>query len=252
MPPFLPPLYELACRIFRELALILQYSVVLASVTFSHLPCFPSAIPAENLKVASRNIGSLAALKKSFQIAWNPLPKEQFATLRILHDIVYKPASGLCLGGSLFFLSLLKEKQNLDAATKTFQWGAPETAVKMQALYDALLDGASTTKNHDDTIHAAIIQSIAQILGFERAEFRTMHGDTVLVSKELIRLAEGNYLIQFMNHTVAFVKTPQCQAVFDISEGLGIALPDQERMLAQLLKFYGTGDWTYFKLIHIS
>lgn len=90
------------------------------------------------------------------QTAWNPLSKSLFSPvghaqgLRMTHDIIYDPASGLCLGMSLTFLSeSLVHKKDVLSSAKVLQGGGTEICIKTQALYCALmgLQGNISQKN---------------------------------------------------------------------------------------------------------
>lgn len=161
----LSPIYELACAIFRVVAMALQYATVAFYVTFKHLPLFPSALPSENLIAVSRNISNLAVLRTCLTTAWSPEPQTHYQNLglgeekglRITHDIILRPASGICLGKSMTFLSEYRLATgkgmlaNLRSAAKKVEGESNEISIRMQALYDALMgiNGKASTTEKD-------------------------------------------------------------------------------------------------------
>lgn len=155
---------ELTCIIFRELALVLQYIVVLSSTFCNRLPGIPNPIPRKCLRMPVYNIGNFSTFLESMCTTWKPQPKKNFDSigrnegLRISHDIRYKPASGLCLSISLHFLSAFHNINDLIAAAAVFRQGAPSSVVKTQALYDALLGVQGQVKNLDLNLQNPIIQ----------------------------------------------------------------------------------------------
>lgn len=162
------PIYEIACRIFRVFAMVIQYAFVLTSIILRHWRFFPSALPYKFLKVYSRNIGSFYTIQKCLQTAWNPLSKSLYRSegcaqgLRITHDITYHPASGLCLGMSLTFLAeSLVHKKELIASAKVLQSGGTEICIKTQALYYALmgLQGKASQKDINKLLQGEDIRS---------------------------------------------------------------------------------------------
>lgn len=145
-------LYEIACGVFRLLAMSLQYFDVMFAITIYRWCWFSSAIQGKNLTVASRNIVvDIHLLQKCLKTAWSPLAKNIFTPiglaqgLRITHDIIYRPACGLCLGMSLVFLSNYLSANEVDCsakllfAAKVLESGGNEICVKLQAIYEALM-----------------------------------------------------------------------------------------------------------------
>jgi len=162
-------LYKIVRAIFREIAMALQYTLVLISCTIYHLPFLPSSL-GRTLKVSSRNIAGLNALGHCLATAWHPLPRTLYNDigrtrgLRVTHDITYQPASGLCLAMSLIFLSkyLLGEEANdttnLLAAAEVLRTDEKVTSVKLQGIYDALLGINGAIKAEEKDFFCAVLQ----------------------------------------------------------------------------------------------
>lgn len=144
-------IYHYAHLIFCLMFTATQYVVVRMSIFERKWFWFRHAIKWKNLIVPSQNIASLKVLPTCLSILMHPLPKMNYLhlgireDLRIVHDIIYRPASGLCLGMSLTFLSSFLSKNegdalvNLKYAASLLKNGGTETSVEVQALYDALL-----------------------------------------------------------------------------------------------------------------
>lgn len=339
-------LYDIACKIFRVIAMALQYAVVISSITLRHCRLLPSALPFKFLKMSSRNIASFYVLHKCLATAWTPLSKSLYSSigyaqdLRITHDITYRPASGLCLAMSLTFLSeyLGTDKDSftdsLLAAAKVVQGGGTKICVKTQALYDALLGIQGTVASKEfkefnkllqgenpscqdlqnkalwtsvetflsdqnrteplrqfvfedlekqhaeitpniyalvleldaawfskmnpgkrkyDFVHEAVTEAVVNSRELEVISTSRIEGKIPLVSGQLINLADGSYLIQFSDHTVALVKEHDGLALFDPSEGIALLTPDQQsEALLQLLDYYGNNDSVSIKVILIQ
>lgn len=142
---------RVACRVFLEVAMCLQYAYVLASSILRHWCWLPSAIPAAYLKVSTRNVASPKGFLKCIGTALNPFDKRLYQSigyqegLRIASDVTYQPASGLCMGMCYTFLAKFwsAEKSNpkeaLLTAAQTIDWGATEECIKTQAIYSNLM-----------------------------------------------------------------------------------------------------------------
>jgi hypothetical protein len=154
-------IYEIACAIFRVIAMALQYIIVGASVIFRHIGLFPSALPLDHIRVSSRNIANLEILPKCLATAWQPESKEIYQEigreqgLRVTYDLILRPASGICLGKSVTFLSAFvfgeeeDFKANLITAAQAVQGKENEASVRVQAIYDTLL-GVQGTLSHEE------------------------------------------------------------------------------------------------------
>lgn len=163
-------IYEVAYAIFRVIAMALQYIVVKASVTFRHWRWFPSALPEENLKVASRNIANLSVMQKCLSTAWCPCSKSMYQEigraqgLRITSDLIFHPASGLCLGKSFIFLSeyfASEEIEDIDklvAAAQAVEGDENERSVELQAIYDSLIGIQGTVESNERNFFLKCIQ----------------------------------------------------------------------------------------------
>ncbi len=344
VPESFRALCKIVGRIFLAMAMITQYADILASLTIRHWYWFSSTLQAEKLILFTRNIASLALLKKCFTTVLHPIPKNSFAHigrqqgLRITHDIIYRPASGICLGMSLAFLSkylLANEKDNkaILVAAQFIKQDRTETSVKLQALYDALtgikgsvqaqeiilfrkvLEGGDipyqATQKQDlldslkvflivkerpetlrqfvlidlenkdieitpdiyaltleldafwhlrqhpdeqknDCIHNAIIQTMANYLDLESTNAKRLHGEIAFVGDQLSQLADGGYLIQFSNHTIALVKTQNHMALMDSNEGMALhSDEDQKDALLHLLRYYASNGLVALKVISL-
>lgn len=153
-------IYNYAITFFRLMVTAIQYVVVRISIFERKWFWFDAAIKKKNLRVPSQNIASLAVLPTCLSSVLWPLHKGHYRHvglkegLRIHHDIIYRPASGLCLGMSLTFLSAFLSEKNeepLSALTKAamlLQKGGNKTSVAIQALYDALLGVQGTIDAH--------------------------------------------------------------------------------------------------------
>ena len=136
--------------IIRGTIICLQYAVVQISITQHHWRWFHSSLKRENRIVKCRNAASVSALFSCLATLKNPLPKSDFEEvgrmqgLLVTHDISFHPASGLCLGVALRFLSeyaaaVGSERSRIIQAARSIQGGADRVSVCLQSLYDALL-----------------------------------------------------------------------------------------------------------------
>lgn len=340
-------LFAKIIAIFRTLAFVIQYGVVWASIFCRHWSWLSSPIPANDLKVSSRNIATLRAFAKCLKTSLYPISKEEYsgigqsAGLRLTEDLIYRPASGLCLGSSLAFLSQVMSVDSNDesvflSAAQSVREELDETVVKLQAVYDALIganvkvpqqdinlfrqilqgnapspgieneelsslavsielflklenppqtfrqfilddlenSGAEITsslyalileldvfwhmqehpgENKYLSVHAAIIQTVAHLVGLEIHQGARYEGEIAFVSEQLASLDEGGYLLQFKDHTVVLVKTSDLMALFDPSEGLGLVIhEDQDEALSHLLSFYGSNGLASVKALKVQ
>lgn len=338
--------YERAIAIFRIFAMALQYLVVKLSVTLRHWHWMPSALPKNNIKVVSRNIANFSVLQKCLSTAWRPYSKNLYQEmgltngLRITHDIIFRPASGLCLGQSFNFLSeyfLSKEVGDVNqfiSAAHRVQGNENVLAIELQAIYDGLIafNGAVQSNERDfffkilkgkdfisketsnpellaslkaflsiedrpeplrqfvldemdkkgieisvdlyalileldtiwylqqhpgeyknDSVHNAIIQTVAHFLQLEMIDMIRLKGSILSVRDQLKGCKAGCYLIQFSNHTVPFVKVHDLIALFEPNEGLALLEEaDQEAGLLQFLKHYGRNDQISLRMVSIQ
>lgn len=163
-------IYELACSVFRVIAMAFQYVVVRLSAAIRHLRCFPSALPYKNLIAFSRNISNLNVLVTCLATAWSPETKAMYQEmgddqgLRVTHDIILRPANGICLGKSLTFLSEYRigEEEtvitHLKAAAERVENNSNETCVRMQAIYDAFIGFEGQINLHERDLFLHILQ----------------------------------------------------------------------------------------------
>lgn len=338
-------IYHKACAIFRALAMAIQYSLMCLSVTVRHWRWLPNAKPLKFQTVPTWNIASLQLLPQCFKTALRPFPKELYRHIgpkqgfRITHDVIYRPASGLCLGMSLTFLSQYlagkgSSTDNLLAAARLFRRGGTEMSVRVQAIYDTLMgiqgqvypqdvhffaqvlkriridphltqkkellvtiqafinlqdplkslrqfvlddlerQGINITpdlyalilelgalwdlrqhpnENKNDAIHNAIIQLVANDLQLEMVDATRLQGKFNVVAEQLRNVAPGNYLIQFPIHTLAFIKSAECTAIWEPNEGLALlAANQQQEALAHLLHYYASHDLVSVKVLSIK
>lgn len=262
---------DIAFKIFHEIAMVLQYFFVASILIYRFVPLIPSALPREQLKVRTFNIARLTLLKTCMASVWQPLSKEQFQevgrlqNLSITRDIIYRPASGLCLGMGLVFLSrILLAKESWIEAAKEFEWGGDKTSVKVQALYDTLIKfkqtnlqqknrGRDTPINHIDLLHHSIVQAVANFLHLEVAYPLRLDGRINEVSKQLEGMDEGSYLLQFPYHTVVLIKESKKVAIFDPSKGLAIMNKNQQgSTFPQLLGYYGYLEHVSLKVLSVT
>lgn len=153
--PSLLPSKDRISQVCRQIFMLVQYAVVAASIFLRHFYWIPSTIRFKDRNVFSFNLASLETLPKCLHTVSQPIPKAHFQgvernyNLRITHAVTY-PATGCCLGMSLAFLSdyLHQSKTLLEAAQK-LRWGANETSVKTQALYNTLLGSKGTFKESE-------------------------------------------------------------------------------------------------------
>lgn len=162
--------YKMACAIFRVIAMTFQYAVVRMIAAVRHLKCFSSALPFKNLIAVSRNVSNLNVLRTCLISAWSPEKKDAYQGigdtqgLRMTHDIILRPASGICLGKSLTFLSEYRlgkndtVSANLKAAVERVEGSSNETCVRMQAIYDALLGMEGKVNSHERDLFLQILQ----------------------------------------------------------------------------------------------
>lgn len=265
--------YEIATAIFRVSAMALQYIVVKVSVTFRHWHWFPSALPHNNVKVSSRNIANINALPKCLATAWNPCSRSLFQEigppqgLRVTSDIIFRPASGLCLGKSFLFLSeylFSKEREANDRlinAALAVQEDIHEKSVELQAIYDFLIGAKGTviskeknSRTRNDMAHQAILQAMGHYLHLDVKGSIRLSGNISSIREQLETFETGNYFIQFAlpQHTIVFVKAEGYIALFEPNEGLAIFEgTDQQRGLSQLLEYYESNDMISLKLVAI-
>ncbi len=339
-------LYEMAHAIFRIIAMAVQYATVRLCLTVRHWCWFSSALKQQNIYMSSRNFANLEGLQKCFVTAWHPDLKVVYEEmgrtqgLRITHDIVYHPASGICLGKSMTFLSqyVLAEGTddiaNLLLAAQAVEGKSNEMCVKLQAIYDGLmgiqgrvqsqerdffckvlqrknpvlpfihhqellssieafldLEDQPETLRHfvldqienqgidlstdlyalileldtiwsyqqhpgikkNDSVHNAIVQTMANYVGLELIEALRLGGKISCVLTQLEALDTGSYLIHFNNHTIACVKIQDGLALFDPSEGLALLKgTEQHEGLSQLLKYYASNEMISLNIVAIE
>lgn len=149
-------IYLMACNVFRALAMSIQYAYVFGDILARNWLWYPfsiqsSSIQSKFIQISSRNAAHPQLFLKCFRTALRPVDKSEFhhvgreRGLRITHDLIWKPASGICLGICFTFLSEYLNGQhsssraNLMAAAKILHWGGAISSVKTQAIYLALL-----------------------------------------------------------------------------------------------------------------
>lgn len=148
--PIFSTIYDVACTIFREIVMVVHYSLVSIETTLRQWCWFLSILPRKYLVVSSCNIANLNVMCKCVATIRHPLSKRQYGEvgrmqgLRVTHDLTYDPVSGICLGMSLTFLiEVLKIKNiqqiQLIASAQLLKNGGTETSLRIQALYDALI-----------------------------------------------------------------------------------------------------------------
>lgn len=344
-PHFCKSFYKIVSAVFRQLAMCFQYVGLFGCIFIRHCRCIPSALPRSKIEVFTPNIASLPMLIQSLKTVWHPIPKNQFqeigtsAGLRVSHDIVYRPASGLCLGMAFTVLSEYFQSKEVDtkerllASARVLERGGNETSVKVQALYEALIgvEGSiaysdkvlfskilkkeniqpseikgkewvrgvkaffSSSENREslrqfvlndlekrgveitadlyapileldaywyrkqnpdaynnDPLHDTIIQTVAKTLQMDIKSSMRIRGGIDKVVDELKSLDEGNYFIQFPQHTILLVKTEEGLALFNATEGMAwIEIKDQEEALVQLLGFYGQNDRVTVRILEV-
>lgn len=338
-PSLLRTLFERVYTVFLAIIMLVQYAVVWLSVHCRHWKWLPSAIDSNNLKVPSRNIANLKGLLTCLKTLFYPIPQEELSQvgrkegLRVVHDLIYRPASGLCLATALTFLSqVLPVEKTTDeffflCAAQGLKRDHDETIVKIQSTYDALI-GADlkvpqqelsryrqrTSKESQDplmesleaflsqqdppqslrqsvfddlenkgiaitprlyalvleldsfwrhdaqpdenkylSVHGAIIQTVAQLVHLEMGQAESYDETISDACQHLASCDDGGYLIQFRDHSLALVKTPEWIVLFDPSEGLGlIPMARQRDVFTHLLDYYCDNDFASFKLIPIA
>jgi len=168
-PSFPSRVYRVACGIFRLMTMSVQYGFMTFSILEKRWFYFSSSIANSDIKVKISNIANFEALLSCCKSAFQPIPKIVFKNigieqgLRITHDIIYKPASGLCLGISLVFLSKYLSIQenttakNLVDSAKELASGGNPTSVRLQAMYEALLGTNGSVNTLELTLFRAVL-----------------------------------------------------------------------------------------------
>ncbi len=163
-------LYEVALVTIRQITMSLQYAFVLASVTLKHLPFLPSAIHMKNLRLRWLNISTFSGFKICLSTIRKPIPKRNFYNigrkqgLRIVNDITYRPASGLCLGMSLVFLAHYLSFNKGQISTKllssinNLQKDWDLLSIKIQAMYDSLIGVYGKCKTEEIELFSQLLE----------------------------------------------------------------------------------------------
>jgi hypothetical protein len=131
--------------IFRALNMLIRYCISSANLKFIQWLQAPLSIPFDCISVPAQNIAEISKLSFCLASARNPISKIYYQqigreeNLRVAYDLVWKPTGGLCLGMSLAFLAEYLKSSNLIEAAKKLQNGANESAIRTQAIYDAVL-----------------------------------------------------------------------------------------------------------------
>ncbi len=104
------------------------------------------------------------------------------------------------------------------------------------------------------SIHHAIMQTIANCIELKLEQGSHFHGNVSKVSQKIQNLPVGNYLIQFLNHTVAYVVTQdQMIALYEPNEGLALLTQEnQQLVLLQFLEFYGIDHEVSLRIIPVT
>lgn len=169
-------IYHIAYRIFREIWMAVQYVNALTCITLRNWFWSYKAIPAKYLVIQTQNIAALQVLKTCFASAWQPFPKERYHLIgrsqgfRVTHDMMYRPASGLCLGMCLTFLAEYfsitegTDRANLLAAAKVLQSGGNETCVMIQSIYDALMGVQGKFDSQEKLFFLHLLQGAPNIM----------------------------------------------------------------------------------------
>lgn len=136
-------------KITRLALMIIRYLVLFFEVSVKRYCWFLSSLPWKFLKLSSVNIAQFSALKICLHSAITPISKHALKRigraqgLRATQDLTYLPASGICLGMSLSFLSqLFLQKRGEDPlifSAKKMRSGGTEMSVKIQSIYEMLI-----------------------------------------------------------------------------------------------------------------
>lgn len=165
-------LSAMAWAVFRTLTMSLQYLYIFGDIIARNWLWYPSPIQSKFIQVPSRNIAHPQVFLECFKEAFKPLNRNGLHAigrkwgLRITHDIILKPANGICLGMCFSFLSEYLKGQsfssqaNLIAAAKIMYWGGALSSVKTQAIYLALLGAQGKVQRMEINQFTDLLQGI--------------------------------------------------------------------------------------------
>lgn len=136
----------------------IQYVVVRIAIAQNLWRWINSSLKKSNVIESCNNIALLRILPDCLHSVRHPVSKEKYKDLgrkqglRVTHNIIDRPASGLCFGISLRFLAEFAAKGDIRTAAKTISGGADLISVRIQALYDALLGIQGTVKSKNQEL----------------------------------------------------------------------------------------------------
>ncbi len=105
-----------------------------------------------------------------------------------------------------------------------------------------------------DSLHQAVMKTIMDSVQLDLLSFRRIQGSTDYIQNQFMKLACGQYLIQFSRHTIVLVKISDREmALWDPGEGLAFLSANQQKnALSQLLGYYGQEGKVALKVIAVD